>query len=93
MTFQASPHLKFYLSVGEYLFKIYLTRSPLTICKVRPLGEAQLIAVLCLTGIHGLGISVQTIKVNKDMGSFRRGEWNQLGGMVVFLGHLLTATD
>lgn len=54
------------------LFNVYLKLSLLTICKVRPLGEAQLMAVLCLTGIHGLGISAQTIKVNKGMGSFRR---------------------
>lgn len=57
-------------------FTVYL----LTICKVCPLGEAQLMAVLCLTGIHGPGISGQTIKARKDMASFTKCTWNQQGG-------------
>lgn len=52
-----------------WFFNVHLHLSLLTICKVRPLGEAQLMAVLCLTGIHGRGISVQIIKAHKGTAS------------------------
>lgn len=39
----------------------------LTIREMRPLGEAELMAVLCFAGIHCLGISVKTTtKKNKQ---------------------------
>lgn len=37
-----------------------LLLAPLTVCEVRPLGEAELVAVLGLAGIHRLGVSVTT---------------------------------
>lgn len=39
---------------------VCLVPALLTVCEVRPLGEAELVAVLGLAGIHCLGISVKT---------------------------------
>lgn len=59
-----------------FFFFVCLLLSLLTIWKVRPLGEAELMAVLGLTGIHRLGISTKTTKIGNVMATLRRWQVN-----------------
>lgn len=57
---------------------VCLVLSLLTIWEVCPLGEAELVAVLCLTGIHRLGISTKTEK-RQCHGRFKGDETGIIG--------------